>query len=62
MMIHHSIQLLRELHELENEIKIWEDLTRRMGLEIDSRAILHLLLSNKMKNNHTALTDSKRVS
>jgi hypothetical protein len=62
MMIHHSIQLLRELHELENEIKLWEDLTRRMGLEIDSRAILHLLLSNKMKNNHTALTDSKRVS
>lgn len=62
MMIHHSIQLLRELHELENEIKLWEDLTRKMGLEIDSRAILHLLLSNKMKNNHTALTDSKRVS
>ena len=62
MMIHHSIQLLRELHELENEIKLWEDLTRRMGLEIDSRAILHLLLSYKMKNNHTALTDSKRVS
>jgi hypothetical protein len=62
MMIHHSIQLLRELHELEGEIKRWEDLTRQMGLEIDSRVILHLLLSNKIKNNHTALTDTKRVS
>lgn len=62
MMIHHSIQLLKELHELKNEIKLWEDLARKMGLEIDSRAILHLLLSNKMKNNHTTLTDTKIVS
>lgn len=62
MIIHHSIQLLKELHEIESHIKQLEELVSQHGIEIDSRAILTLLLSKKIKNYHTALTDTERVS
>ncbi len=59
MVIHHSLKLLNELHQLEQEIQHWEELCHRQGLELDSSVILHLLLLEKMKKHRTTLTDSQ---
>lgn len=62
MVIHHSLMLLSELHQLEHEIQRWEEFCRNQGLELDLSTILELLLLEKQKTLHRTLTDSPRVS
>jgi hypothetical protein len=42
MIIRHSLQLLEQLHELEQQIAKWEDFAHEKGVTLESVDILRL--------------------
>ena len=57
MIIHHSLALLEQLHELESQIKHWEQLAHQHGVQLESETLLKLALLRQK-----TLTETKDVS